>query len=190
MPVIPVIRQPVGGHTQQQIMCVDMAWLYCSKFSISKQKAAFQIPGWGTWNYCYFPALPLPLPIHCLQVWLTSTCKCTCTPAFIQTVYLQQCTRMIMQKSRVLTFSWVWRSIDFLPDTKYLVCKMMSLFAPGAVDKAAVWSCSSVWPTCNSLAVFSGRILFRVHCKCKATFSLGVDRVAHDNVDKSRLYDA
>ena len=60
-----------------------------------------------------------------------------------------------------------------VPDTKYSVCKMMSLFAPGAVDKAAVWSCSSVWPTCNSLAVFSGRILFRVHCKCKATFSLG-----------------
>ena len=57
--------------------------------------------------------------------------------------------------------------------TKYLVGKMISLFAPGAVDKAAVWSCSSVWPTCNSLKAFSGRILFRVHCKCKATFSLG-----------------
>jgi len=22
MPVVPVMRQPVGGHTQQQIMCV------------------------------------------------------------------------------------------------------------------------------------------------------------------------
>ena len=57
--------------------------------------------------------------------------------------------------------------------TKYLVGKLISLFAPGAVDKAAVWSCSSVWPTCNSLKAFSGRILFRMHCKCKATFSLG-----------------
>jgi len=54
--------------------------------------------------------------------------------------------------------------------TKYLVGKMISLLAPGAVDKAVVWSCSNVWPTCNSLKAFSGWILFRMHCMCKATF--------------------
>ena len=48
-----------------------------------------------------------PLSLHCLQVWQTSTC----TPAFSQTVYNIQ--EWFMQKSRVLTFSWVWHSIDF-----------------------------------------------------------------------------
>ena len=38
MPVVPVIRQPVGGHTQpQQIMCVDMASLVVDQSTSSEK---------------------------------------------------------------------------------------------------------------------------------------------------------
>ena len=35
----------------------------------------FQIPGWGTWSRCYFPALPSSLPTHCLHE-MTDCCQC------------------------------------------------------------------------------------------------------------------
>ena len=43
VPVVPVIRQPVGGQTQQQIMCVAMAtkgWGGVCKQSYNDQKQA------------------------------------------------------------------------------------------------------------------------------------------------------
>jgi len=66
MPVVPVMRQPVGGHTQKQIMCV-LVVLYVANLAHENRRLLFQIPGYNL-------VTTLSQPCHNLVTTLSQPC--------------------------------------------------------------------------------------------------------------------
>jgi len=89
MPVVPVIRQPVGGHTQQQILCV---YIGCTVANLASENIRLlfisQTGGRGaTATFQPSPPRPVPVPQHlarqCTTIYKNDYAKESSADAFL-----------------------------------------------------------------------------------------------------------